>query len=88
MQPAPPPVSADNCYGFAKVSVFERLPAILEEAIKSGGVERKTVQPMFDDIKANAKLSKIQTGPEIEIFNEQIKEDSNWGNTPWFFLER
>jgi len=81
------PISVNQSFGWVRPSVFERCPEILNEVVNVGGVNRQLLEPIFKDIKENAKLTQIQTGPEAEFYNTRITSESDWANTPWFFLE-
>lgn len=80
----PPPVSGEHCYGFARRSIEFRLLDVLNALVESkgSGVEQRHIQPLIDEIKQNARLTPIKTGPDTHLFNAPIERHLHPTSSP------
>lgn len=80
----PPPVTGENCYGFARHSIEVRLLDVLKALVekKESGVEQRHIQPLIDEIKQNARLTPIKTGPDTHLFNAPIERHLHPTSSP------
>jgi len=89
----PLPISGLHCRGWARVSILDRLPQILEQLLSQPDIDNSpnTVQTSFvrnliNCIKNNNPLPKIETGPVFTEWNE-ISKNQSWLSGNWFFVE-
>jgi hypothetical protein len=80
----PPSVSGENCHGFARHSIEVRLVNIMQSLVekKGSGVEQHHVQPIIEEIRRNAVLTPIKTGPDTHLFNAAIERHQQPCSSP------
>jgi hypothetical protein len=87
----PEAVSGEKCYGFARHSIEVRLVDIMHALVEkqASGVEQHHIQPLIDEIKHNARLTPLRTGPDRHLFNAEIENNASltWLSAPWLFVE-
>eukprot|EP01124_Arcella_intermedia_P015095 TRINITY_DN21621_c0_g1_i1.p1 TRINITY_DN21621_c0_g1~~TRINITY_DN21621_c0_g1_i1.p1 ORF type:complete len:394 (+),score=82.49 TRINITY_DN21621_c0_g1_i1:3-1184(+) len=89
MSVLPSAVSGVNCFGFARVSIFDRLIQILRQLQTQNELSiSKALDPLIDDISKDSLLVAIKTGPQIELWNKPIADlKYKWSSGPWYFVE-